>query len=250
VAHHHEHRTSLVDGLRRVPGVPQGPPQGATSVARVDPSPVGNGIDWDVVVPQIASRGWARLTGAVAPDALVALEHAAPGPWSSLPDTEGGAGVRQAGLACHGAVDAAGDVVAALADGIRAGIDGAGAADVAPLPVFNHAEWCRSERGRKYITAHRDPDTAGGVIAILTIRGQATFRVWEFDGPLPEARRRPEVATAWETGDGDLVLLRGGGWPRPASRCPVHEAESPPDGDRVTLTLRHNKGGYGAAYFG
>jgi len=45
------------------------------------------------------------------------------------------------------------------------------------------------------------------------------------------------------------VLLRGGGWPTPTSRCPIHEAQSPAAGERVTLTLRHNKGGYGADYF-
>jgi hypothetical protein len=136
-----------------------------------------------------------------------------------------------------------------LADDIRAGIDGAGVAGIGPLPAFNHAEWCRAARGKKYITAHRDPDTAGGVIAILTIRGRAPFRVWDHAGTPADTRRRPSLATTWETEDGDLVLLRGGGWPHPTSRCPVHEAESPRDGDRVTLTLRHNKGGYGADYF-
>jgi hypothetical protein len=140
-------------------------------------------------------------------------------------------------------------VVQSLADAITAGIDGARVAGIDPLPAFNHAEWCRSEGGRKYITAHRDPDGAGGVIAILTIRGRAVFRVWDLDGPVSEVRRQAERATTWETDAGDLVVLRGGGWPRPTSRCPVHEAESPRVGDRVTLTLRHNAGGYGADYF-
>jgi hypothetical protein len=119
---------------------------------------------------------------------------------------------------------------------------------VPPLPAFNHAEWCRAERGEN-TSPHRDPDTAGGVIAVLAIRGRALFRVWDIEGGVADAQRHPELAQAWETGDGDLVFLRGGGWPTSASRCPIHEAQSPPEGDRVTLTLRHNKGGYGSNYF-
>lgn len=90
---------------------------------------------------------------------------------------------------------------------------------------------------------------AGGVIAVLTLRGRAPFRVWETDGSSVDAAGQPELAEEWETNDGDLVLLRGDGWPTPTSRCPIHEAQSPPRGDRSTLTLRHNKGGYGADYF-
>lgn len=207
-------------------------------------------IDWAEVVDQLTSRGWARLRGAVAPDALEALEHAAPGPWSSLPETEGSAGVRQAGVACHSSFDAAAHAVRSLAEEILAGIDGVGGLGVATLPVFNDAEWCRAEGGQKYITPHRDPETAGGVIAVLTIHGRAVFRVWDLDGSLADAQAHPELAAAWETEDGDLVLMRGGGWPLPASRCPIHEAESPREGDRVTLTLRHNKRGFGSDYFG
>jgi hypothetical protein len=86
------------------------------------------------------------------------------------------------------------------------------------------------------------------VIAVLTIRGQGFFRVWDMDGSLAGADGA-EPAAEWESSDGDLVLMRGGGWPTSASRCPIHEARSPRHGDRVTLTLRHNKGGYGADYF-
>lgn len=206
-------------------------------------------IDWAEVADQLISSGWARLSGAVGSDALEALEHAAPGSWSALPETEGSAGVRQAGVACHSSVDSAADSVRSLAEEIYAGVDGAIGRGVAPLPRFNHAEWCRADRGQKYITPHRDPDTAGGVIAVLTIHGRAVFRVWDLDGSLADAQGHPALAAAWETDDGDLVLMRGGGWPLPTSRCPIHEAESPHEGDRVTLTLRHNKRGYGSDYF-
>lgn len=206
-------------------------------------------MDWETIVSELRGRGWARIERAVEEGLAAELETAAPGPWTSLPATEGGAGVRQAGLACHAEVSSTSGVVGELAEAIRVGIDGAREGDVPPLPAFNHADWCRSERGAKFITPHRDPSTAGGVIAVLTIWGQATFRVWEIDGSPADAERHPELATSWVTADRDLVLLRGGGWPTEQSRCPIHEAQSPISGERMTLTLRHNKGGYGADYF-
>jgi hypothetical protein len=180
-------------------------------------------VDWADVAHQLVSRGWARLTSAVEPSASAALENAGPGPWVSLPQTEGTAGVHQAGAACHSDVDGARQVVRNLADSIRRGIDRAAVQGVPPIPAFNHAQWCRAEGGQKFITPHRDPDTACGVIAIVTIRGQALFRAWDTDDGLVDAQRRPEPADQCETSDGDLVLLRGGGWPTPASRCPIHE---------------------------
>jgi hypothetical protein len=207
------------------------------------------GPDWEVIARQLVTPGWAHLKDAVEREVAAALEDAAPGPWTPLPETEGRAGVRQAGMACHSDVDGATAAVRSLGADIRKGIDRAGVRTVPPLPPFNHAEWCRADRGQKYITPHRDPQMAGGAIAILTIRGRARFRVWDSDGDLSAAERHPDLAHEWDTGDRDLVLLRGGGWPTSRSRCPIHEVESPPSGDRLTLTLRHNKGGFGANYF-
>jgi hypothetical protein len=207
-------------------------------------------IDWTGVVRQLRERGWTRLPGAVASDDLADLEQAAPDAWSPSPETEGGAGVRQAGLTSHSPVDAAADIVRSLAERIQKGIDSADSpTPPPPLPAFNHAEWCTADGGRKFITPHRDPDTAGGVVAVVTLRGRAVFRIWDLDGPPTEAEDHPELATTWETEGGDLVVMRSGGWPEPGSRCPIHEAQSPPAGERVTLTLRHNKGGFGADYF-
>lgn len=87
------------------------------------------------------------------------------------------------------------------------------------------------------------------MIAVLTIEGQAVFRIWDLAGSLADAQRHPELASVWDTEAGDVVPLVSGGWPLPNSRCPIHEAESPRSGDRLTLTLRHNKGGYGGDYF-
>jgi len=207
--------------------------------------------DWPAVVAAIVERGWARLERAAAPAFAAALEAEAPDSWASLPTSEGTGFVRQGGLACHAEVTPSSRAVLHLADAIRLGIDGAGSGlGLPPLPAFNHAEWCRAEAGAKFITPHRDPVTAGGVVAVLTIRGCCEFRVWgdEFAGTSAQAEQQPELATSWDTLDGDLVLLRGG-WPTPSSVCPIHEALSPPAGERITLTLRHNVGGYGADYF-
>ena len=55
------------------------------------------------------------------------------------------------------------------------------------------------------------------MIATFTLRGAATFRVFGPDGG----------AVEWETGAGQLALLRGSGWPHEASRCPLHEVDPP-----------------------
>ena len=117
-----------------------------------------------------------------------------------------------------------------------------------PVPAFDEVEWSRSVDGVGYITAHRDPPGVGGVIAIVTLSGTTRFRVWPGD---VDPRQDPGAAppAEWDTGDGDLVLLRGTGWPHSDARCLVHEVDSPPSGERAVLTFRHNRGGPGADYF-
>jgi hypothetical protein len=111
--------------------------------------------------------------------------------------------------------------------------------DAPEVPCFNEVRWHKSQAGDGHsITAHRDPPLCGGVIAIVTLFGRATFRVWETEEPV-----------GWETNDGDLVILRGNGWPTESSLSPIHEAESPAAGDRMIVTYRYNKGGPGADYF-
>jgi hypothetical protein len=170
-----------------------------------------------------------------------------------VPEDEGGGVVRQAGLSSNIEMADAAEVVRSVAAVIEAGISQA-ASEAGPLPSFNHAQWSRTDGGRKFITPHRDPPTAAGVIVVATLRGQAEFRVWEIAGGLERlADERladaPAPAAKWVTGAGDLVLLRGGNWPAAGSRCPIHEAGPAITGERVTLTLRHNVGGFGADYF-
>jgi hypothetical protein len=203
-------------------------------------------IDWEAVSRALAGRGWSRLSRAVDPDVLTELETAAPRRWAALPHTEGSAGVRQAGRSCHSDIASAAGAVRALATAIRDGIERSRGA--AELPAFNHAEWCQPDNGRMFITPHRDPQRASGVIAIVTLRGRVLFRIWDIDGTNADAERHPEMAEQWQTAGGDVVLMRGGGWPTPAARCPIHEAQQAA-GERMTLTLRHNTGGFGADYF-
>lgn len=56
------------------------------------------------VVGQLVDRGWTRLESALSQQSCEALERAAPATRFPLPETEGGAGVRQAGLVCASSV--------------------------------------------------------------------------------------------------------------------------------------------------
>jgi hypothetical protein len=209
------------------------------------------GIDWQAVVASLEGPGWVRLQSVVPARVCAQLVEAAPSSWSVVDPDEGGGVVRQGGLSGHAEVTGAAPIVRSFAQSIVLAINRTRSAELLELPAFNHANWGRSIDGVGFITAHRDPPAAGGMIAITTLAGRARFRVWDDDGvsELPSVEHDPVAAHEWDTDDGDLVLLRGGGWPRLASRCPVHEVESPPTGDRIILTLRHNKGGYGASYF-
>jgi hypothetical protein len=146
--------------------------------------------------------------------------------------------VHQSGLACGVSVNRADAVVRHFGAAIRESLTNALPLGLSPLPPFNIVTWNRSQDGIGYITAHRDPPTVGGAIAIVTLWGRAVFRVWNEQQP-----------TEWITGDGDLVIIRGNGWPNEDSVCPIHEAESPIEGDRMIMTLRYNKGGPDADCF-
>jgi hypothetical protein len=141
--------------------------------------------------------------------------------------------------------------VQGLARSLAEGINSAITDGTSPVPPFNHAEWATTTPdGIGFITPHREPPTARGVIAITTLEGTARFCIWDADATeIPPALHRDDSAHQWDTGDGDLVILRCDGWPSPEARSPVHEARSPDAGQRRTLTLRHNVNGFGADYF-
>ena len=192
-------------------------------------------VDWAEVASAVSERGWLRLEGVVDGRTRAVLAEASPSPWTPLPEVEGR--VRQGGLSCGVFFDDAPAPVREFGHHICNSLSDA-RHDWPRVPDFNEVQWGRSLGGIGFITAHRDPPGVGGVIVIATLSGRALFRIWQ-----------GSRATEWETEDGDLVLLRGRGWPTDDALCPVHEVHSPRVGDRMTMTLRHNVGGPGADYF-
>jgi hypothetical protein len=109
-------------------------------------------------------------------------------------------------------------------------------ADDAPLPSFNEVNWTLYPRESGHITAHRDPATFAGIIAVTTLSGSATFRV-----------SNGTEHAEWDVGPGDVVVLGAHGWPG-CPLGPVHEVDPPIGGDRMIMTLRHNSRGSGGGY--
>jgi hypothetical protein len=193
--------------------------------------------------------GWIRLDGLVNERACARLLEAAPATWIDTPEHQIGS-VREAGMACGLIFTAASADVRRFGNVIRDGINSVTIAEVPALPPFTDVQWGRARPdGAQFITAHRDPARAGGVIAITNLFGAARFRIWH-DRADPRLSADELPSTSWQTANGDLVLIAGNGWPQPGDRCPVHEVASPVDGQRFTLTLRYNIAGPGADFFG
>lgn len=193
-----------------------------------------NADDWAAGRAALCAVGWCRLPVAIAPELCEELAGA-PSEWHALPPTEGRHGLRQHGYSSYRRLDEADVVVRQIASEVAESIT---VADLSlpPVPPFNEVTWTRYPAGKGFITKHQDPPGVGGVIAITTLAGRATFRVWS-DDPVE-----------WQTGPGDVVLLRGYGWPTEGARCPMHEVE-PPVEERLIMTFRHNRRGAGAPYF-
>ena len=194
-------------------------------------------VDWIGAAATVAQEGWVRLQAALDSQAVDALRTARKAPWRDLPPEEGvvhqhGAhswlpmaecaqGVRSIGVELVSSLSAAGESLG-----------------YPPVPPFNEAEWTYYQREAGYITAHRDPKAYGGVIAVFTLFGEARFRV-----------TKQQETEEWTTLSGDVVLLRGYGWPTSQAARPRHEVEPPVDSDRMILTMRFNTRGAGAGYY-
>jgi hypothetical protein len=194
-------------------------------------------VDWTDSARSLVENGWVRLEGVVSGRTCARLVGAAPMTWEPEPEVVGS--VHQRAISSGLYFDLAATSVREVGLSVSDALTEARPPGTAEVPCFNEVRWSRSHEGAGHsITAHRDPPLCGGVIAIVTLFGQARFRVWS-----------GAEAVEWETADGDLVILQGNGWPTETSRCPVHEAESPAIGDRMIMTYRYNKGGPGADYF-
>jgi hypothetical protein len=195
------------------------------------------GIDWTLATSSLLGDGFARLESAVASDVCRDLAAAAPATWEAEPEVIGN--VRQRAISTGLYFDRADKAVRQVGAVICESLSAAIPPGITIPPLFNEVRWSRSQAGSGHsITAHRDPPLCGGVIAIVTLFGQALFRIWS-----------GATAAEWKTAEGDLVILSGNGWPTARDTCRVHEAELPDEGERMIITFRHNTGGPGADYF-
>ena len=193
--------------------------------------------DWAAAVASLAGPGWFHSEGALRPELVDDLREAPPENWHPLQEDEGG--VRQFGFGAYLPMAKCGPTVVDVASELVSQLSiPAEAMGFPAVPSFNEVTWTRYPEGKGHITAHRDPPGAGGVIAVFTLEGGATYRVE--DG---------SHRTEWPVLSGDLVILRGRGWPTPEALCPVHAVDPPVGGKRMIMTLRFNVGGAGAPYF-
>jgi hypothetical protein len=197
-------------------------------------------VDWNSAVQAVIDSGWCRVPEAISARQADRLIRAATGAWRPLPHNEGGGTVYQAGFAAFSILESSGLLVRGMAQSLKRCLMNAVPAGCPELPAFNEVSWTRYPEGAGHITGHRDPPGCGGVIAVLTLAGAATFYI----GP-----SRDRSTDSWQTSRGDLVILRGFGWPVTGARCVVHGVEPPPAGERMIMTFRHNRGGAGADYF-
>ncbi len=194
--------------------------------------------DWTQAAQAVLRRGWVRLVEAVPTDVVPGLVDVPRPGWHQLSEEEGV--VRQQGFGSYLPLAEAELTVRNVAEEIAVSLtDAVAALGMPKVPAFNEVTWTRYPDGRGHITAHRDPPAYSGVIAVVTLVGAARFRVWDE----PEGSPRTE----WLTASGDIVVLRGHGWPRSEARCPKHEVDAP-EGDRMIMTLRHNTRGPGGGY--
>lgn len=165
------------------------------------------------------------------------LRAAAPESWHPLQEDEGG--VRQFGFGAYLPFVESPDPVVRVGTELVSQLSRyAEATGYPPVPSFNEVTWTSYPEGKGHITAHRDPPGAGGVIAVFTLEGGAAFRV-------KDGAQRAQ----WHVESGDLVILRGRGWPTPEARCPLHAVDPPVGTSRMIMTMRFNVGGAGASYF-
>ena len=205
-------------------------------------------FNWASVSESLANFGSARLKGALGSDLVQHLIGTERPPWHPLPGDEGV--VHQSGFGSYMVLADAAPLVRGLGESIVRELTDAARQSLPAIPEFNEVSWTLYPAGTGHITTHRDPGAYGGIVAIATLLGRATFRIWsgEVLGTPADVLVGDIPPTQWDAAAGDLILLRGNGWPTPTARCPMHEADTPPDGERIIVTFRHNTRGAGAGY--
>jgi hypothetical protein len=162
--------------------------------------------DWTAISDSLLTTGSVHVRGAVEPALAQQLIDATRPPWEPLPAEEGP--VRQSGFASGMTVASAEKVVQDLGAAIVRELTNA--AEVPLIPAFNEVNWTSYPATAGHISAHRDPGPYGGIIAVMTLLGQATFRAWSGDvlGTPREVLASQTAPTEWETVAGDLILLQ------------------------------------------
>ncbi|WP_020575377.1 hypothetical protein [Actinopolymorpha alba] len=188
-------------------------------------------------ITSLTGPGWFHAEGALTREWVDDLEQSHPESWHPLQEDEGG--IRQFGFGAYLPMAECSNAVVNVATKLVSQLSSSAETMGFPsIPFFNEVTWTRYPEGKGHITAHRDPPGAGGVIAVFTLEGRATFRVE--DG---------SHSGEWPVVSGDLVILRGRGWPTPDAMCPVHAVDPPMGRSRMIMTMRFNVGGAGAPYF-
>jgi hypothetical protein len=193
-------------------------------------------IPWNDAVTALADRGWTFVPTALSVALAEQLGEDDRRQWRLLGNEDR---VEQHAFGAYMPFVDTLPLARAIGDDLVAGLSEAALRRGLPVvPGFTEATWSRWPVRTGRISSHRDPREYGGVIAIFTLRGHAIFRVFDDH----------QRATEWETGPGQLAILRGTGWPSPDSNCLVHEVEPPMNEERLIMTFRYNSGGAGSGY--
>jgi hypothetical protein len=205
-------------------------------------------IDWIDVRESLIANGSVYVHRAVGGEVARRLIAGMRLPWHVLPAQEGV--VWQNGSAGYGSMIEAEPLVRSVGADIVRNLETVALPGLPAIPDFNEVSWTRYPAKIGHITAHRDPAAYGGIIAVATLLGEATFRVWPgvVQGKTPEVLAGDARPAEWTVAAGDLILLRGNGWPTPNARCPIHEVDPPSESERMIMTFRFNTRGAGGGY--
>ena len=130
-------------------------------------------------------------------------------PWIDTPEHQIGS-VREAGMTCGAVFAAASADVRRFGDAIRDGINSVTIKAVPPIPPFTDVQWGRARAdGAQFITAHRDPARAGGLLPSRPCSARPAFgsgTTAPIRAKAPRSYRRPPGRRAMATWSSSPVM--------------------------------------------